>query len=80
MFGLAVIVMGAFGYLEYVVLSHLLAPCNQADVLFVVLAVSPIVAVTAIVIFLLIGVFRGYRNTDMAHLPVEAILKGLGGD
>lgn len=44
------------------------------------LAIFPIVAVTAIVIFLLIGVFRGYRESDMGDLPLEMIMKGLGGD
>lgn len=74
-FVLSVIVIIWLGYLEYRILHYVMKPCSDSGDAFVLLAVSPILAITAIVIFLLIGVFRGYRDSDMGRLPIVTIGK-----
>ena len=71
---IAVAMLLCLGWMEFVVVHNLLeSGFAETDNLLMVLAVSPIVAATAIVVFLLIGVFRGFREADMDNLPVEAI-------
>ena len=68
------LVLVAAGVLEWLVLRHIMDPHSKTGDLFVVLAVSPIAAITLIVIFALIGVFRGYRGKDMAQgLSLECL-------
>ncbi|MYE03033.1 MAG: hypothetical protein F4Y03_17505 [Alphaproteobacteria bacterium] len=45
----------------------------------VALIVAPIVAVTTITVFVLIGVFRGFRDKDMDNIPVQTMLRTAGG-
>lgn len=44
----------------------------------IALFVSPIVSITTITIFLLVGAFRGFREKDMKNLPVSAIVSEAG--
>lgn len=69
--GVALLVAAAAGYLEWKLLKYILAPCSQASDLFVLLAISPIASITLILIFVLIGVFRGFRESDLNALPLE---------
>ena len=39
--------------------------------------VAPIVAIATIVVFVLIGAFRGFRDRDAGNLPVVALLRDL---
>ena len=41
--------------------------------LLMVLVIAPIASITSIVIFLLIGVFRGYRERDVESLPPRTV-------
>ena len=73
--GVALLVAAAAGYLEWELLKYILAPCSQAGDLFVLLAISPIASITLILIFVLIGVFRGFRESDLNALPLETASK-----
>ena len=44
----------------------------------IALFVSPIVSITTIMIFLLVGAFRGFREKDMENLPVSTIAREAG--
>ncbi len=65
---LAVIVTLALFYIEYRVFMHLTAKAFQENNLFVLLAVTPIVAITAIMIAALAGVYRGGQKTQTENL------------
>ena len=74
---IALVMLLCLGWLEFVVVRNLLeSGFPETENLFMVLAVSPIVAATTIIVFLLIGVFRGFKEADMDNLPVEAIARG----
>ena len=68
----ALIVIVAAGVLEWIVVMHILSPGSDIDDLLFIWAVAPIVSITVIVIFLLIGVFRGFSGKDMERLPSSA--------
>ena len=70
----------SFGCLEYYVLWCLTDTDFSSNGLFVVLCVAPIVAATTIVVFMLIGVFRGFRGTDLSSLPLETVGKAAFGN
>ncbi len=73
--------MVAAGILEWKLLEYIRTPCSQADDLFVLLAISPIASITLILIFVLNGVFRGFRESDLKGLPLETAGKAaFGGD
>ena len=76
----ALLAMVAAGYLEWRLLMHILAPCSKAGDLLILLAVSPIVSVTLILIFVLIGVFRGFREGDLRSIPLETAGKAAFGN
>ena len=78
----ALIAMVAAGILEWVILTHILSPCSNTDDLFFILAVSPIVSITLIVIFMLMGVFRGFSEKDMERLPssTASSMAGMNGN
>lgn len=76
----ALVVVVAAGYLEWEILKYILDPNSQTGNLFFVLAVSPIASITLIVIFVLIGVFRGFRDKDMTNIPAETAMKVVSGD
>ena len=61
----ALLVVIGLSFLEWRILCYLMFSFGEPSDLFVVLAVSPIAAVTAITIALLIGVFRGFRGNEM---------------
>ena len=44
----------------------------------VALIVAPIVAITTITVFVLIGVFRGFRDRDMDNIPMRTMLRNTG--
>ena len=52
-------------------------PCNEA--ISSLLIFSPIVAATAIIIFLLIGVFRGFRSDEMDSSPAQLAARATTG-
>ncbi|MDE2814435.1 MAG: hypothetical protein OXM01_15495 [Gemmatimonadota bacterium] len=67
----ALLVVIAAGILEWILLQHLLKTSSETEGLFVLLAISPIVSITLILIFVLIGVFRGFRESDLNAVPLE---------
>ena len=79
-FCVALIVIILAVLLELKILKYILTPCSQTEGIFVVLAVAPIASITLIVIFVLMGVFRGYREKDMGDLPTGTIGRMLGGN
>ena len=44
----------------------------------IALFVSPIISITTITIFLLVGAFRGFKEKDMKNLPVSTIVNEAG--
>ena len=75
--GFAVSFIFLLGYLEYYLLACLRhTKLGQGD-LFMVLCIVPVVASTAIVVFMLIGVFRSPRDGDMSELPMDALRNAL---
>ena len=44
----------------------------------VALIVAPIVAITTIIVFVLIGVFRGFRDRDMDNIPMQTMVRNAG--
>ena len=74
-FVVALFVIAGAVYLEWQILKYLMVTNPKQDDLFFVLAISPIAAITSIVIFLLIGVFRGFRERDLNALPLETASK-----
>lgn len=76
--GVALIAVVAAGWLECRLIEHILDSQPIPHELFFILAVSPIAAITVIVVFMLIGVFRGYSEKDMEKLP-SGVLSGASG-
>lgn len=73
----ALVMLACLSWMEFVVVRNLLeSGFSETDNLFMVLAVSPIVAATTIIVFLVIGAFRSFKEADMGNLPVEAIARG----
>lgn len=71
------IVLIAAGVLEWIILWHIMDSDSDKGELFFILAISPIAAITVIVIFGLIGVFRGFEARDMRDLPTSSLLRML---
>ena len=44
----------------------------------IALIVAPVVAITTITVFVLIGVFRGFRDRDMDSIPMRTVLRNAG--
>lgn len=65
--------------LEYMIFSSLENFAEANDMIFVY-AIAPIVSVTLIVIFLLLGAFRGFRERDMESLPIETAGRAMTGN
>lgn len=64
------------GVMEFIVLRSLLERgLAETDSLLVVLAISPIVAATTIIVFWLIGVFRGFGEAEMDSQLAEAVVR-----
>lgn len=76
---LAVAVILAAGFLEWLILFKLSDKFKDNDALLF-LAISPIVAITAITIFILIGVFQGFRDKDMQRLPGSTAIRSFSGE
>ena len=75
---LAVVVLAVF--MVWMILDYIMTPDSKADGLFFVLAVFPVVSITLIVITVLLGVFRGFHESDLNKLPSEAAFKAATGD
>ena len=73
---LAIATLGLLVGLEWFILCEMLQWAPFENSFFVVLAISPVVAATTIIVFLLIGVFRGFKDTDIDNLPVGDIARG----
>ena len=67
-------------YMVWLILDYIMMPCSKADGLFYVLAVSPVVSITLIVITVLISVFRGFHENDLNKVPSEAAFKSAFGN
>lgn len=59
---------------------HCCQPLNieSNDISNAILIVSPIIAATAITIFLLVGIFRGYRSEDLGPSLTGTMARNLG--
>ena len=77
---LAVVVVLAAGFLEWLILFKLSNGQFKDNDAFLFLAISPIASITAITIFVLIGVFQGFRDKDMQRLPGSTAVRSFGGD
>lgn len=71
----AIIAIVAAAYLEWEIMKYIMAPGSNPDSMFFVVATAPILSATAIVVFFLIGVFRGFHEKDMSRLPTRTIFK-----
>ena len=76
----ALIVLIAAAYLElkllcYIVDNHY----SQISDLFILLAIAPIASITFIMIAVLLGVFRGYRDKDSDNVSPGRVIQLLGG-
>ncbi|MCY4463529.1 MAG: hypothetical protein OXC26_24520 [Albidovulum sp.] len=78
-FVVALLAIAGFGYLELLLLRYAMYSSFGLGDLFFVWAISPIVSITAIMIFILIGVFRGFLGTELDGMPNYAN-KWLGGN
>ena len=76
---LSVIALVLLVVLEVFVLCKILETPRPKGQSWVVLAISPIVAVTTIIVFLIIGVFRNFRETDMNKFPVGTAARNMTG-
>ena len=75
---MAIIVILYLGFLEWYLMNLLTIKSEEQpspDVWIVILAISPILSTTAIVIFLLIGIFRGFRDIGMPNIPVGVLAR-----
>lgn len=68
----AAIVIVAFAAMELFLLLHLFSSQNPSGHL-VLLAISPIVGTTVIVVFILVGVFRGHKDPQISGPPPAAV-------
>ena len=69
----AVVALGA-AYLEFVVLCYIMSANREVSDFFILLATVPIISIVLVMIFVLVGVFRGYHETG--HLSPSAIQAG----
>ena len=76
----ATTIIGWLVYIECKILDHILYSYSGAKDTVYFLAISPILAITLIVIFLLIGVFRGFNGNDLKRLPVNLLLSSTTGN
>ena len=74
-----VVVIGA-ALMEWAILCHIMSPYSETGDLFILLAVSPIIAITLITIFVLMGVFRGFHERDMEKFPTGALIQAASGN
>ena len=74
----SVLLIVCFGCLEYYILGSLTQTTLSSNKLFGVLGVAPIVAVTTIIVFMLIGVFR-VQPSDVKAVSVENASRLLAG-
>ena len=65
---------GPLSYVSDDTLTH----SESIVALNIALIVAPVIAVTTITVFILIGVFRGFRDRDMGNVPVQTILRNVG--
>ncbi len=77
--GVALLAIAGFGYLELLLLRYAMYSSFGLGDLFFVWAISPVVSITAIMIFILIGVFRGFRGAELDGMP-NCANKLLGGN
>lgn len=76
---LAVIIIIGLAQLEHHILHLMREEWFWKNDLAGLLAVSPIIAITAIVVFLLLGAFRGHSD-DIRGLPIDTLTKTIQGD
>ena len=77
--GGALLVVLVAAFLEWKMIRHIMDQSTTSTDSFVLLAIAPIASITLIVIFVLIGVFRGYREADIAKLPAETAMRAVSG-
>ena len=69
------IVIFVLGIIEWIILFELIDNKSGFSESFIVLAISPVIAVTTILVFFLVGVFRAYKDTNAKLIPMEIIIK-----
>ena len=75
---IAIIVMVAYGILEFWLLQRFFGYKSVAEGPFTFLLLSPILGITVIVTALLIGAFRGFKSDDANYMSVDNIKAALG--
>ena len=63
--------------LEVIVIRHILYGHSEPNSLLILLAITPIVSITFVMVFVLVGVFRGFRRTDLNSLPMTPMTKAM---
>lgn len=77
---LAVCVMFTAGCLEWAILSRLLSSGSEFGDALVIWAISPIVSITVITIFLLMGAFGKNRDNDIRRFPGSTLARAASGN
>lgn len=66
---MAVSIILALSFMEYRVLEYIFDPHSQVETIFIFLAISPIVSISFIMVFLIFGVYRGSQEVDLKDIP-----------
>lgn len=74
---LAIVIIGRLIYLGHSLVVGIKENGNEQ--FYHLLVVTPTVSITAIVTFILNGVFRGYQDKDTEQLPLRAFLNQVSG-
>ena len=75
--GLAVGIIIWAALLDSILIWYIVYSKQKIDALLVLLTTSPIICITVIATFVLMGLFRGFQDKDMKKLPVESIAREL---
>ena len=76
--GGAAVVIFAFAVMEIYLLHHLFESTSSNENV-VLLAISPVVGITVIVVSILVGVFRGNKEPLMSRFPSETVINAVSG-
>ena len=73
--GLAMVVVGWALLLESALVYYIIYCKQKIDASVVLLTTAPLVCITVITAFVLMGIFRGFQSKDMGKLPAETVVK-----
>ena len=76
-FILALSTLSALAILEIYFLNCIISSNGEPSGYLVALAISPIVSATLIVITVLVGVFRGFRDRDIDAVPAGTLARSI---